>query len=104
MSTRSIIALFLTLIMCLACFAGCTPNALVPDVTPESETLDPNHTEEPITEIPDEDLSGMNTSDDPLEDDKDYDKLEGKFELRNVTFGYAKLADQIIQDFSMSLE
>ena len=42
--------------------------------------------------------------DEPLDDDADYEKLDGKVELRNVTFGYARLSDPIIEDFSMTVE
>ncbi len=42
--------------------------------------------------------------DDPLDADADYGKLEGSVELKNVTFGYSKLAEPLIKDFSMSLE
>ena len=42
--------------------------------------------------------------DDPLEESKEYDKLEGKVELKNVTFGYSKHAEPLIKDFSMTLE
>lgn len=33
-----------------------------------------------------------------------YEKLKGKIELRNVTFGYSKLASPLIEDFNMILE
>ena len=39
-----------------------------------------------------------------LEDGKELDKLSGKIELKNVTFGYSKLAEPLIKDFSMTLE
>ncbi len=45
-----------------------------------------------------------NYRDEPLSDDIDYDKLDGKVELRNVTFGYARLSDPVIEDFSMTVE
>jgi ABC-type bacteriocin/lantibiotic exporter with double-glycine peptidase domain len=45
-----------------------------------------------------------NYSDEPLDEDADYGKLEGKVELRNVTFGYARLSDPVIEDFSMTVE
>ena len=45
-----------------------------------------------------------NYRDEPLSDEADYDKLEGKVELRNVTFGYARLGDPVIEDFSMTVE
>ena len=35
------------------------------------------------------------------EGDTDYRKLRGEVELKNITFGYSKLADPIIKDFSM---
>ncbi len=38
-----------------------------------------------------------------LAEDDEYDKLSGKIELRNVTFGYSRLADPLIKDFSMTL-
>ena len=42
--------------------------------------------------------------DEPLDDDADYEKLEGKVELRNITFGYTRMSDPIIEDFSMTVE
>ena len=33
-----------------------------------------------------------------------YEKLSGKVEMKNVTFGYAPLGDPLIRDFSMTLE
>ncbi|MBQ0071274.1 MAG: hypothetical protein KBS81_05375, partial [Spirochaetales bacterium] len=40
----------------------------------------------------------------PLEEDKEYNKLSGHVELKYVTFGYSRLAEPIIKDFSLSLE
>ena len=37
------------------------------------------------------------------ETDGEYDKLSGRIELRNVTFGYSRLAEPLIKDFSMTL-
>lgn len=34
----------------------------------------------------------------------EYDKLSGNIELKNVTFGYSKLAEPIIKDFSLSVK
>ena len=45
-----------------------------------------------------------NYSDEPLADDADYGKLYGQVELKNVTFGYARLGDPVIEDFSMTVE
>ena len=41
---------------------------------------------------------------DPLSEDENFDKLLGEVELKNVTFGYAPLADPLIVDFSMHLK
>ncbi len=40
----------------------------------------------------------------PLKEGEEYDKLTGKIELKNVTFGYSKLDEPLIKDFSMTLE
>ena len=40
----------------------------------------------------------------PKVEEEAYRKLTGKIELRNVTFGYSKLAPPLIQDFSMTLQ
>ena len=43
-------------------------------------------------------------SDTPVSDDQDYDKLTGDVELKHVTFGYSRLAEPLIQDFSLILK
>ncbi len=42
--------------------------------------------------------------DEPISEDEDYSKLPGELELKNVTFGYNKLREPIIKDFSIKLE
>ena len=42
-------------------------------------------------------------SSEPISDDEEFDKLSGKIELKNVTFGYSRLAEPLIKDFSMTL-
>lgn len=37
-------------------------------------------------------------------DTASYDKLQGRVELNNITFGYARLADPLIKDLSITLE
>lgn len=39
-----------------------------------------------------------------LSDEEEFDKLSGKIELKNVTFGYSRLGEPLIRDFSMTLE
>ena len=45
-----------------------------------------------------------NFSDHPLDEDADYSKLSGNVELKHVTFGYSRLGQPLIQDFSMSMK
>ena len=45
-----------------------------------------------------------NFSDHPLDEDADYSKLSGSVELKHVTFGYSRLGQPLIQDFSMSMK
>lgn len=46
----------------------------------------------------------VNYTDSHLKETNEYDKLSGKIEMKHVTFGYSKLADPLIKDFSMTLE
>ena len=43
-------------------------------------------------------------SDTPLREDADYSKLSGRIELKNVSFGYSRLGEPLIRDFSMSMQ
>ncbi len=38
------------------------------------------------------------------EEDKTYQKLSGAIEMKNVTFGYSRLAEPLIQDFNLTLK
>ena len=40
----------------------------------------------------------------PITEEEEFDKLTGKIELKNITFGYSRLAEPLIKDFSMTLE
>lgn len=39
-----------------------------------------------------------------LDENAEYDKLSGNIELKNITFGYSRLAEPLIEDFSMTLK
>ena len=43
-------------------------------------------------------------TDTPVDEDSDYSKLSGRIELKNVTFGYSRLGEPLIKDFSMSMQ
>ena len=69
-----------------------------------SQTIQETRTEmervEDVMEYPDDPMF----KDEPYDENKDYSKLKGNVELKNITFGYSRLAEPLIQDFSMSLK
>ena len=55
---------------------------------------------EDVMEYPDD----PHYSDAPVSETADYDKLSGAVELRNVTFGYSRLAPPLIENFSLNIK
>ena len=55
---------------------------------------------EDVMEYPDD----VSFRDETLDENKDYDKLRGGVEIKNVTFGYSKLAEPLIKDLSLTLK
>ncbi|MBR4656237.1 MAG: NHLP family bacteriocin export ABC transporter peptidase/permease/ATPase subunit [Oscillospiraceae bacterium] len=55
---------------------------------------------EDVMEYPEDE----NFTDEPVTEDANYDKLNGSVELRNVTFGYSRLAPPLIENFSLSIK
>ena len=55
---------------------------------------------EDVMQYPDD----VHFKDEPLNETTEYEKLRGNIELKNVTFGYSRLAEPLIRDFSMSVK
>ena len=55
---------------------------------------------EDVMEYPDD----PHYADKPVSESADYDKLSGAVELKNVTFGYSRLAPPLIENFSLDLK
>jgi ABC-type bacteriocin/lantibiotic exporter with double-glycine peptidase domain len=54
---------------------------------------------EDVMEYPED----VHFSDVPVSDEEDYAKLTGEVELKNVTFGYSRLSEPLISDFSLHI-
>lgn len=54
---------------------------------------------EDVMQYPDDELFDAES----ISDDQEYQKLKGDIHLRNVTFGYSRLADPVIKDFSLDI-
>lgn len=42
--------------------------------------------------------------DESVDENAEYDKLSGNIEIKNITFGYSRLSEPLIKDFSMTLK
>lgn len=54
-----------------------------------------------VMEYPEEEKYRQDTK---ADEDAEYGKLQGNVELRNVTFGYSKLEEPLVSDFSISIK
>lgn len=87
-------------------FQGFLASFLAPAQTLFSagQTLQEMRTEmeriEDVMEYP----TDVNCENDRFDENVEYDKLSGEIEMRNVTFGYSRLGQPLIQNFNLSLK
>lgn len=90
----------------IAAFSGFLTSFLTPakSLMSASQTLQEMRTNmERIEDIMEYPVDVEYEDEEPAEGVK-FNKLSGKIELKNVTFGYSRLAQPLIKDFSMTLE
>ena len=54
--------------------------------------------------VPEYPVDSIHITAETPDDDVEYDKLSGKVEMKNVTFGYSRLAEPLIRDFNLTLK
>ena len=80
-------------------------NAPVMQLISASQTMQEMRTEmERIEDVMKYPIDPFLEKEDKLDNNKEYDKLSGHIELKNVTFGYSRLAEPLVKDFSLSLK
>ena len=66
----------------------------VQEMTTQMERL------EDVMNYPDDEVFSYN----PAEEDEETQKLSGRLEMKNVTFGYSRLAEPLLENFNLTLE
>lgn len=69
------------------------------------QTLQEMRTEmERIEDVMEYSTDVVYSSENMLAEDEEYNKLSGKVEMKNVTFGYSRLSEPLIKDFNLNLK
>lgn len=91
----------------IATFQGLLSSFMGPAMTLISagQTIQEMRTEmERIEDVMDYPEDPVMSRDAPVQAGKIYDKLKGELEIRGLTFGYSRLAEPVISDFSMHIK